>query len=446
MNETATTMNPPRFVAETAPVDPSTDLLGLVAAAGFDESLFYMEKPDEGEAMLAIGARATVRSSGSDRFGIAANETSALWAGVDARSGAGWPSGGPMPRLVGGFGFADECRSTAWRDFAPCVFVLPREQWIRERGRAVRIEIGGTPAGRDETSVMASRTALGVAYGGSENGRHGVGGESRAEWLARARAAIAEVEEGRLGKIVLARRETHAIVDELDVVGVLARLRATRPSCHTFCFAFGGSIFLGSSPEKFVAIRGGCFEADALAGTAARGESDDDDRRCGLALLESAKDRCEHELVVEAIRAALSPLATAVAVDQEPSVRKYPEGFHLRTGVRGTLAAGATVFDVITALHPTPAVCGVPRARARELLERIETDRGWYSGGVGWLAADGDASFAVALRAGLWQPGRLSTWAGAGIVKGSDAERELAEVELKMRALLNVVEATADAR
>jgi menaquinone-specific isochorismate synthase len=77
------------------------------------------------------------------------------------------------------------------------------------------------------------------------------------------------------------------------------------------------------------------------------------------------------------------------------------------------------------------------------VLDRLEGDRGWYTGGVGWLSAAGEGLFAVALRAGLLTRGRLTTWAGAGLVAGSDAERELAETELKMRALLSAVEDAA---
>jgi menaquinone-specific isochorismate synthase len=115
----------------------------------------------------------------------------------------------------------------------------------------------------------------------------------------------------------------------------------------------------------------------------------------------------------------------------------------LRTRIGGALAGRTSVFDLIAAVHPTPAVCGVPRERAHEVLDRLEGDRGWYTGGLGWLSAGGEGLFAVALRAGLLTRGRLTTWAGAGLVAGSDAERELAETELKMRALLSAVEDAA---
>lgn len=446
MSDVATVRHAPRWTArlERDPFD--RDLLDLVAAAGFDQPLFYMEKPDDGEAMLSLGAMTVIRSFGAGRFGAASAAATAVIADIGVsepegprvagEGGDGWTELGL--RLVGGFGFADECRSEVWRDFAPCVFVLPKEQWIRANGAAVHVTLegpvddegGATPGRRDEPPSAADATVF-------------VDGESDDHWLARARAAIAEVEAGRLGKIVLARHESHRIADDLDIAGILRRLRADRPSCYTFCFALGRSVFLGSSPEKLVSVRGAGFEADALAGTSARGCDADQDRKRGGALLASAKDRLEHDAVVEGIRASLAPLATKLQIDAEPELRAFPEGFHLRTTVRGELANGASVFEAVAALHPTPAVCGLPRERARALLDRIEADRGWYSGGVGWLAPGGDALFAVALRAGIWRDGRLAAWAGAGIVRGSEAERELAEIELKMRALLAAVETRA---
>jgi isochorismate synthase len=261
--------------------------------------------------------------------------------------------------------------------------------------------------------------------------------------LARTRAALAQIEEGSLQKIVVARRESRALRADVDVIAVLERLRAARPSCYTFCFAVGASIFIGSSPEMLLSVRDGNVAADALAGTAARGKSTAEDLAHAEQLACSPKDRREHDAVVEGIRRALAPFTTSLMANAEPEVRAFPEGFHLRTRIGGALASRGSMFDLLAAVHPTPAVCGVPRERAHEVLDRLEGDRGWYTGGIGWLSAAGEGLFAVALRAGLLTHGRLTTWAGAGLVAGSDAERELAETELKMRALLSAVEGAA---
>jgi isochorismate synthase len=319
------------------------------------------------------------------------------------------------------------------------LFVLPREQWVKEDGRTfhVAVEPGASRVKTDQTVPIYGRCDAANDVDGVKGS---AGDEPAPHWLARTRAALAQIEEGSLQKIVVARRESRVLNGDIDVIGVLERLRAARPSCYTFCFAVGGSMFIGSSPEMLLSVRGGNVAADALAGTVARGKTPLEDQANAEQLAGSAKDRREHDAVVEGIRRTLAPFTTSLIAGAEPEVRAFPEGFHLRTRIGGALASPASVLDLLAAVHPTPAVCGVPRERAHAVLDRLEGDRGWYTGGVGWLSSVGEGLFAVALRAGLLTSGRLTTWAGAGLVAGSNAERELAETELKMRALLSALE------
>lgn len=429
----ASAVGPPLQRVECEAVSGPFDPLDVLLEAGFRGPLFYMERPETGEAGVALGAVETIRCRGPRRFVDAEAAALSVFRRLEAvREATGF---GRMPRLVGGFGFADECESELWRDFAPLQLMLPERQWITEGGRTVRITVrdaaSSTPSAASETRRNGAAAADTAASARDESGAH---------WLTRAAEAIGLVETGRLGKIVLARRESREIPGGIDLVGVLRRLRARRPSCYTFCFVSGGSVFIGSSPETLLRLRDGRLEAEALAGTIARGGSAAADERLGRELLASAKERREHAAVVEGIRDALTGLTAELQVADEPEVRPFPEALHLRTRVTALPRARVSAFDLVAALHPTPAVCGVPRERARALLDTLEADRGWYTGGIGWLDASGDASFAVALRSGLLTGNRLAAWAGAGIVAGSDAARELAETDLKMRALLNVVD------
>lgn len=424
----------------TEPIAGTFDALEVLAAQSPHETLFYMERPDAGQAIVAVGEVATIRTHGPERFAAAADEATRVFSQL--RVDAADVGVADLPRLVGGFAFSDECSAVLWQDFAPCLFVLPREQWIVENGRGRRV----TVAANVSPGVSATRSAPHGLYaiaGDPESSVADGGDEPAPRWLARTRAALAQIEDGSLQKIVVARRESRVLRGDVDVIAVLERLRAARPSCYTFCFAVGGSIFIGSSPEMLLSVHGGNVAADALAGTAARGKNPLEDLANAEQLAGSPKDRREHDAVVDGIRRALAPFTTDLVAGAEPEVRAFPEGFHLRTRIGGTLAGRASVFDLLAAVHPTPAVCGVPRERAHAVLDRLEGDRGWYTGGVGWLSASGEGLFAVALRAGLLTRGRLTTWAGAGLVAGSDAERELAETELKMRALLSAVEDAA---
>jgi isochorismate synthase len=115
--------------------------------------------------------------------------------------------------------------------------------------------------------------------------------------------------------------------------------------------------------------------------------------------------------------------------------------WHLATPFRGELHEGSTsVLDLVAALHPTPAVCGTPRESAREALADLEPiDRGAYAGPVGWVDADGDGEWAIALRCAEITGKTARLFAGAGIVADSVPEAEVDETERKFRALLDAL-------
>ena len=113
---------------------------------------------------------------------------------------------------------------------------------------------------------------------------------------------------------------------------------------------------------------------------------------------------------------------------------------HLHTPITARLRDGSDILDVLAALHPTPAVGGVPTAAASRWLEANEGEpRGWYAAPVGWLDPVGDGHFVVALRSALVRGTEAHCYAGAGIVDGSDPESEYAETELKARTLMTAL-------
>jgi isochorismate synthase len=276
-------------------------------------------------------------------------------------------------------------------------------------------------------------------------------------YRAQVRRALHEIEGGRLRKVVVARslRVDHDGV--LDVPAFLERLRPIYPSCTLVALGRGHDTFLAATPETLVRLEGTRVRTAALAGSAPRGRTPEEDRLLGDALLASPKDRAEHEHVVEAIRDVLGPLCGAIEVPGSPRLRGLFGIQHLETPIRGVLrSAGedaasrpraADVLDLVAALHPTPAVGGVPGPCARDWLRRFEAlDRGWYAAPIGWLDAEGGGDFRVALRSALVRNGlardgasggsRARLFAGAGIVAGSHPEQELVETRIKLRALL----------
>jgi menaquinone-specific isochorismate synthase len=221
----------------------------------------------------------------------------------------------------------------------------------------------------------------------------------------------------------------------LDPAAALANIGALYPECVRFAFQRGDAVFLGASPERLVLKHGLAVEADALAGTAPRRA--EGDARAAAALLESDKDRREHRVVVEAIEAALSPLAKELNVPGAPVVRTLRNVHHLWTPITATLARPRHVLDLVRILHPTPAVCGTPREAAIRWIAAHEPEaRGWYAGAVGWFDAEGDGAFSVAIRSGVLARREAWLYAGAGIVEGSDASAEYAETRTKQAPML----------
>ncbi|HEX2687512.1 MAG TPA: chorismate-binding protein, partial [Kofleriaceae bacterium] len=152
----------------------------------------------------------------------------------------------------------------------------------------------------------------------------------------------------------------------------------------------------------------------------------------------------EHALVVQAIRAALEGWAE-VEAPAEPAVRALRHVVHLHTPFRARLREPRHVLELAARLHPTPAVGGTPREIAIDWIRTREpVARGWYAAPVGWFDLDGNGELAVAIRSGVLAGNRAHLWAGAGIVAGSDPERELAETELKLRAMLGALGVTAE--
>ncbi len=139
--------------------------------------------------------------------------------------------------------------------------------------------------------------------------------------------------------------------------------------------------------------------------------------------------------------ARLAPLCEDVQTG-EPELLELSNVVHRKTSLRAQAREGVSVLDIVVALHPTPAVGGVPREAALRWIAKREPDaRGWYAGPLGWLDASGDGEFIVALRSGLVCDGRAWLFAGAGIVRGSRPADEFEETELKLRAMREALEA-----
>lgn len=259
-----------------------------------------------------------------------------------------------------------------------------------------------------------------------------------ASFLAAVETAVARIAAGGLEKVVLARPIDVSADTPIVVPHVLARLATLFPAC----MVFNVDGFLGASPELLIERRNERIRSYPLAGTVARSGDPDADARLEAGLLASAKERWEHAIVVDAIDRSLRPLCTAIDVPDVPGIVHLRNVSHLGTHVHGVLAdpSKRDILDLVALLHPTPAVCGEPRAAAFELIAELESeDRGPYAGAVGWVDCRGNGTFAVGLRSASVSGRDARMWAGVGIVRGSEPTLELAETQLKFQALLAAI-------
>ncbi len=252
------------------------------------------------------------------------------------------------------------------------------------------------------------------------------------QWAGAVAEAIAQIALGTVEKVVLARDMEARAAQPIDPRWALGRLAERYPGCWTF--SVDG--LLGATPELLVRREKGLVTSRVLAGTIRR--TGDDARDLGLAasLARSSKDLEEHEYAVRSVADALAPHCTSTNVPEAPFVLHLANVMHLATDVTGVLADTSSALALAQALHPSAAVCGTPTVAAGVLIEQLEQmDRDRYAGPVGWIDADGDGEWGLALRSGRLStsdPHKIRLFAGCGIVAGSDPNAEVAESVAKL--------------
>lgn len=371
----------------------------------------------------------------------------------------GWRAEGRAGRLplrfYGGFSFRDDhVPRDFWAGFPRARFVLP-ELELEQDGKEARLTAQGLVGPRE--SVGAARARLRalldatidavVRSAASPEGpishRAARLRSGRRSWERAVEEILGAIQNGKVEKAVLARILDVSTTGALDPVDVLAYLRHENADAHVFFFEpVPGSRIVGATPEVLASVRGDRCRATAVAGSVSSGGNAEEQRALARQLLNSEKDRIEHTFTVRDMVARLDPLSSRVEAEDEPHVLTLARIQHLEARIKATLRRGISVLDVVAALHPTPAVCGLPRDAALDLLSRNEPfERGWYAGPVGWFDTGGDGVFVPALRTAV---ARSTTWrlfAGAGIVPGSRPDLEWEETGIKFQPVLRALDA-----
>lgn len=255
------------------------------------------------------------------------------------------------------------------------------------------------------------------------------------------RRALAAIQRGEYEKIVLARGIELQADRAWQPLDALNRLRERFSGCFTFSYGGGAArSFIGATPERLLQIRSGHLLTEAIAGSAPRGSTAGEDARHARALLDSAKDLREHICVRDSILRRLARVGVDATAEPQPQVLLLANVQHLRTRIEAEVGESVHLLDILPEMHPTPAVGGSPREEAVPRIADLEgIERGLYAGVVGWFNHLNEGEMIVGIRSALIEGVSARLYAGAGIVEGSDPEKEMRETEMKLSALLDVL-------
>jgi menaquinone-specific isochorismate synthase len=412
------------LVARTVPLTDPGPLLALLPRG---RALAWVRR---GEGLVGWGEAIRIRTTGISRFTAAHDAWQELIDRAVVRDEVGLPGTGPV--AFGSFAFSP-------RSPAGGVLIVPRLV-VGRRGDRCWL----TTVGAGAVVPTAHPATPPVPRPPTDHGRvhFTAGALSPSRWKAVVSDAVHRINAGRLEKVVLAR-DVQARADRpVDPRRLLDRLSRQYPG--TWNFSVDGLV--GATPEMLIRREKGLVTSRVLAGTIRRSGDDARDLALAASLARSSKDLEEHVYAVRSVADALAPHCTSMNVPESPFVLHLANVMHLATDVTGVLADHTPSLGLAAALHPSAAVCGTPTSSAAALIDELEgMDRGRYAGPVGWMDADGDGEWGIALRCAELDdedPCSLRLFAGCGIVAGSDPADELAESEAKLLPMRDAL--TAD--
>jgi anthranilate synthase component I len=260
---------------------------------------------------------------------------------------------------------------------------------------------------------------------------------SKEEFIENVNIAKEHIVSGDLFQVVLSQRMKS--IYSGDPLSLYRKHRAHNPTPYMFYIDFEEYTVIGSSPESLVKTRGKQVKANPIAGTKKRGRTPLEDQLIEKELQKDEKELAEHKMLVDLGRNDLGRVCTfgSIRIDKYKVTEKYHHVMHLVSEISGELRENKTSIDALAACIPAGTVSGAPKIKAMEIINQLEkTKRGLYSGAVGYLSANGNMDFALAIRTIILKNGTAYIQAGAGIVYDSNPESEYEETINKLKSFL----------
>ena len=433
------------FLSVTIETDYSDPLAILEEIHQVDIPICYLEKPANEFSIAAGDYLSVARFSGINRFHQARSWADSTFNNTVVAGDHKIPGTGPTLFLSATF------ENDANPDNPPPLEIfLPRWQVVRKEGfnfLILNIEIHPQSSTENIVSEFEAHISKirGLRYDSSnaldpKSVKVGIPTENY-DYEEGVKQALDEIKKQNLSKIVLSRQLTFPTDSILPTFSIAHALREKFSDCHTFCISQPNrGLMVGATPETLLRTSGNSFETEALAGSAPRGMSAGKDALWGKTLLGREKEILEHNLVIQSILRRLSSIGIKNCKEGKPRLLRLANLQHAKTPLRASPVNDIHPFEVLSALHPTPAMGGTPREVALPLVNKLEkVPRGWYSGVTGWIDNRGRGEFVVPIRCGKIASNKLTLYAGAGLVEGSIAKQEKKETDWKLQAMLEVI-------
>jgi menaquinone-specific isochorismate synthase len=444
--------NQPKVVSLSFDIPTVDPLLALAQLSHHRERHLYLEHRTTQQAVAAFGTALFFQSTGTDRF-HQTRQFIQQWTpnitAYDTATGASAPSGARAPRFYCSFSFFPQGTGSGM-DFPTASAMLPQWQITRRRSACTLTanliltpDSSLTPVLEQLDTRLSQIQKLSQQAWPPTQSHHPRLSLLQPSPLAREQfkhsvaAAVNHISQRQLQKVVLAHAFDLVRKEPFQTLPSLMALRQRHPDCYVFSINNRqGKTFIGASPERLLSLYRGQLITDALAGSAPRGRNPREDRQLAQRLVNSRKEQGEHRMVVDFLASQLEGLGLRPQYPKSPSLLRLSNIQHLHTPIQAVVSGATHPLHMVEALHPTPAVAGVPTQEAFEQIHAYEQfNRGLYAAPLGWVDTQGNSEFIVGIRSALIDGNWARLYAGAGIVAESDPDREWAEINLKCRAL-----------
>lgn len=429
------TFAPEKLIRLTAPVSQSQEFWRVAAMGSTATSArFYWQDRHKYQTLLGLGVALEVRRN-------AHRDLPEVWQLMQSITQ------GTSAQFFGGVSFADCNGTEEWDGFDAVRFSLPLVELSEVEGKVfLSTQLYCQTQDDWQTQLESIRQILASFNRAattdmtrsfqSDTTRYLT---SPADWKVQVDQVLKRIHEEDFSKVVLARSTEHKLAGAVTDFKLAERWQRQTPQTYTFLMNFGKQSFIGFSPERLLRRKGTEFATESLAGTQPRGQTSAKDAELEEILMRNPKLRHEHQIVTDYIASRLAPFTRHCVADAEVNVLKLANVQHRQAGFRGKILKQTDFPKLFLSLFPTPAVCGLPKQAAYyHILEHEGFQRGWYAGAVGVFGAE-ECEFSVAIRSALLAEDRIISFAGAGIVEGSEAESEWSELNDKASIIESIL-------